>query len=123
MTVEACQAGCQALGFTLAGVEYADECYCGNQVQGGNGPAPDGNAQCNMACTGASSETCGGPNRLNLYQYTSSSTAVAKRGLAYNDNNPQGNAMYTTFFAGNSKISWGYDWGFPSNGLPSSWEL
>jgi hypothetical protein len=30
MTVEACQAVCQGLGFVLAGVEYADECckYC-----------------------------------------------------------------------------------------------
>lgn len=26
MTVQNCQAECQALGFTLAGVEYADEC-------------------------------------------------------------------------------------------------
>lgn len=26
MTVQNCQAGCQALGFTLAGLEYADEC-------------------------------------------------------------------------------------------------
>jgi hypothetical protein len=27
-------------------------------------------ADCNMACNGNSSEFCGGPNRLNLYNYT-----------------------------------------------------
>jgi glucan 1,3-beta-glucosidase len=26
MTVQACQSACQALGFTISGVEYADEC-------------------------------------------------------------------------------------------------
>jgi glucan 1,3-beta-glucosidase len=26
MTIEACQTACQMLGYTLAGVEYADEC-------------------------------------------------------------------------------------------------
>jgi glucan 1,3-beta-glucosidase len=26
MTIEACQTVCQTLGYTLAGVEYADEC-------------------------------------------------------------------------------------------------
>ncbi|KAJ5128084.1 exo-beta-1-3-glucanase [Penicillium atrosanguineum] len=69
MTVQNCQAGCQALGFTLAGLEYADECYCGNTVQNGGGPAPDGSTGCDMACAGNSAEICGGPNRLDLYQY------------------------------------------------------
>jgi glucan 1,3-beta-glucosidase len=40
---------------------------CGHALQNGNGPAPDGNALCNMACNGDPTETCGGPNRLNLY--------------------------------------------------------
>lgn len=71
-----------------------------------------------MTCSGDSSEAYGGPNRLDLYQYP----PVAKRGLAYNTNNPEGNAMYTNLFASYSKISWGYDWGFPSAGL-SSFEL
>ncbi|KAJ5889305.1 exo-beta-1-3-glucanase [Penicillium tannophilum] len=82
MTVQNCQAGCQALGFTLAGLEYADECYCGNTVQNGGGLASDGNTGCNMACSGNSAETCGGPNRLDMYQYgtavsTTTSTTTA----------------------------------------------
>lgn len=164
MTVQNCQAGCQALGYTLAGVEYADECYCGDTLENGSGPAPDGNALCDMPCAGDASETCGGPNRLNLYTYASSATAApttttvtatsltvvpttstmsgtptstisgiytptatsvpsAKRGLAYNTNNPDSNAVYANLFTGYNKISWGYDWGFPSAGLSPSFEL
>jgi hypothetical protein len=88
MTVEACLSGCLALGYKLAGVEYADECCqcpvstspmlvsltiidCGNTIVNGGGPAPDGNALCNMKCDGNAAETCGGPNRLDLYSYGS----------------------------------------------------
>lgn len=120
MTVENCQNGCLQLGYSLAGVEYANQCYCGNTLENGSGPAPDGNALCDMACTGDSSQTCGGPNRLDLYQYV---PGTAKRGLAYNNNNPDGNATYANLFEGYSKISWGYDWGYPSWNLSSSFEL
>jgi WSC domain len=34
-SVATCIAACQAQGFTLAGTEYADECYCGNALQSG----------------------------------------------------------------------------------------
>ena len=69
MTVELCQAACHSGGYTLAGVEYGGECYCDNSVHNGGGPAPDGNAGCNMPCNGNTTETCGGPNRLDLYTY------------------------------------------------------
>ena len=45
------------------------ECYCGNALQAGGAPAPDGEAQCNMACNGNQTEMCGGPNRLSLFRY------------------------------------------------------
>lgn len=77
-----------------------------------------------MQCAGDSAETCGGPNRLDVYQYASSSTASGgKRGLAYNNNNPSGNAIYANLFEGYDKITWGYDWGFPSWSLGSQFEL
>lgn len=44
---------------------------CDNKFENGGGPAPDGNAQCTMTCSGAPQETCGGPDRLDVY------TAVA----------------------------------------------
>ncbi len=28
-TIESCSNGCVAAGFTIAGMEYSDECYCG----------------------------------------------------------------------------------------------
>jgi hypothetical protein len=98
---------------------------CGNNITNGGGPAPDGNAGCDMACKGNTVETCGGPNRLDVYQYTSSSpgSSPGKRGLAYNNNNPSANAEYANLFVGYSKISWGYDWGYLSWGLDSPFEL
>lgn len=66
-TVETCISACAQGGYTLAGVEYGGECWCDNSLHNNGGPAPDGNAGCNMACKGNSAEICGGPNRLSLY--------------------------------------------------------
>jgi hypothetical protein len=74
MTVELCTAACLTAGFDLAGVEYAGECYCDTSFHNGGGPAPDGDALCDMACNGNAAETCGGPDRLNVYSYTASGT-------------------------------------------------
>src|SRR6266480_1700166 len=65
MSVLNCVTACQ--GNTFAGVEYSGECYCGNALMNGGGPAPDGNLQCSMTCNGNSSEFCGGPGRLDMY--------------------------------------------------------
>jgi glucan 1,3-beta-glucosidase len=97
MTIESCQATCLGLGYTLAGLEYADDCCklpfsltrifyfknkllliieidCGDTIKGNNGPAPDGNAKCNMKCLGNPNEICGGPNRMNLYSHNASAS-------------------------------------------------
>ncbi|KAL6354487.1 hypothetical protein LRP88_11824 [Fusarium phalaenopsidis] len=42
-------------------------CYCGNDFSAGSVPAPIG--ECAMLCNGNSTEFCGGPNRLNVYQF------------------------------------------------------
>ena len=68
MSVEQCTSACQAGGYTLAGVEYAQECYCGNSFSNGGAQEPDMSG-CNMPCAGNASEYCGGPNRLNVYDY------------------------------------------------------
>lgn len=47
----------------------------------------------------------------------------AKRGIAYNNNNPSGNAVYANLFKGYDKVSWGYDWGYPSWNLDPEFEL
>jgi hypothetical protein len=41
---------------------------CGNAIVNGGAPTPPGD--CSMVCSGNSSEFCGGPDRLNLYNYT-----------------------------------------------------
>jgi len=41
-------------------------------------------------------------------------SAQGKRGLSY------GNVTWANYFAGNSKVTWGYNWGITSGGLDSS---
>ncbi|KAF2816474.1 WSC-domain-containing protein [Mytilinidion resinicola] len=65
LTVESCLDACEAAGYSLAGVEYSRECYCGNTLIGNNQPISD--ATCNMPCSGNANELCGGPGALNLY--------------------------------------------------------
>jgi hypothetical protein len=67
MTIESCQAFCLAKNYGMAGVEYAQECYCGNALQ--NYAAP-GQTGCTMPCKGNQYEICGGPNRLNVFSST-----------------------------------------------------
>ncbi|KUJ12265.1 uncharacterized protein LY89DRAFT_738058 [Mollisia scopiformis] len=83
-TVALCIQTCKNLGYTLAGVEYADECYCDNTIQNAATIAPEGISGCNMLCAGNSSEYCGAGNRLDIYKFnytgvssTSSSTLIS----------------------------------------------
>lgn len=64
MTNQLCVAACEANGFTLAGTEYAGECFCGNEYDNGGGELADG---CTMACHGNKTQTCGGSNRLDAW--------------------------------------------------------
>ncbi|OCF33820.1 hypothetical protein I316_04532 [Kwoniella heveanensis BCC8398] len=64
MTVEQCTSLCMSYGFGVAGVEYGNECYCGVTDDLANTAV---SGQCYMPCAGDSTETCGGPNALNIY--------------------------------------------------------
>ncbi|KFY34113.1 hypothetical protein V494_07045 [Pseudogymnoascus sp. VKM F-4513 (FW-928)] len=77
MTTELCLEACQAAGYKIAGLEYANQCYCGNEFTAGGVPAPDGDAQCNMPCAGNAAEMCGGPDRLNVYLFSGSGATTA----------------------------------------------
>ncbi|WVQ71228.1 hypothetical protein IAR50_000753 [Cryptococcus sp. DSM 104548] len=69
-----CVTECTKLGYTMAGTEYGDECYCADAYSGnGGGLASD--STCSMGCGGDSSENCGNTWYLNLYTYNSSSLA------------------------------------------------
>ena len=70
MTVEACEAACKAAGYVLAGLEYSDQCWCGNSVMnGGAYVGADGTSGCDMACSGNAAEWCGGSNRLSVWKF------------------------------------------------------
>merc|ERR1712126_168351 len=51
-------------GFILAGVEYGNECWCGNGNITSVWDAPA--KECNMPCSGGDEWNCGGPWRLNV---------------------------------------------------------
>ncbi|KAI4121761.1 MAG: hypothetical protein LQ338_006185 [Usnochroma carphineum] len=70
-TATACLTQCQSFGYQAAGVEYGDECYCGDDVDraaAGSTTAPE--TDCNVACSGDSEYYCGGGNRLSWYLWT-----------------------------------------------------
>ncbi|KAI0338955.1 WSC-domain-containing protein [Trametopsis cervina] len=66
-TPGACMEFCQAAGYTIAGVEYGDECHCGTGYTGEVTPAAAPASECNISCTGYPALTCGGGWRLQIY--------------------------------------------------------
>ena len=60
-TIEKCIGFCKGKGASLAGVEYSQECWCGNEIKNG-GKKLDGNdaKKCNLPCKGDSKQSCGG---------------------------------------------------------------
>ncbi|KAI9439357.1 WSC domain-containing protein [Lactarius indigo] len=65
VTVESCVSTCQSQSFTIAGLEFGQECWCGNQIQSPG--ALISQTSCNKACTGNNTEVCGGPDALQIY--------------------------------------------------------
>lgn len=76
--VRSCVDTCLQKGFLYAGVEYGEECYCGNTIQNSNTPTSP--SACNMPCTGNKTELCGGSNAINLYKANSGSGASSSTG-------------------------------------------
>ncbi|KAH9927682.1 copper radical oxidase [Fomitopsis serialis] len=72
LTVESCIANCTAQNFTVAGLEYSVQCFCGDNLV--NGAVTTEDSDCNMGCGGNSTEACGGPNRLSVYTSTDNVT-------------------------------------------------
>ncbi|KAI1613238.1 WSC domain-containing protein [Exophiala viscosa] len=74
MTNEVCIAFCESKGFTVAGTEYSDECYCGNSIPSSGMPLAGVVGNCQMTCAGESSDFCGGSAAISLYQKCTSSS-------------------------------------------------
>lgn len=65
-----CLTLCQTYGFMSAGLEYGNQCFCGDastKVASSSVVAPEGD--CNAVCPGNPTYTCGAGNRLNYYVY------------------------------------------------------
>ena len=66
LTVESCVQSCYGQGYSVAGMEYSTQCFCGNAIYGG-GTLASSDTDCNMACGGNAKEKCGAGNRLSTY--------------------------------------------------------
>ncbi|KAH8898729.1 WSC-domain-containing protein, partial [Thozetella sp. PMI_491] len=62
-----CVSYCKSQGYSLAGTEYASQCFCGNKL---DYKMQIDEASCNMACDGDKTQMCGGPNALSVYTTT-----------------------------------------------------
>ncbi|TYJ52507.1 hypothetical protein B9479_006901 [Cryptococcus floricola] len=78
MTAKTCVSYCAGLGYQYAGLEYYNECYCGNTAPAST-KKDSTNAKCLYACKGDSTQTCGGSARLGIYYTSSVSTTKAAR--------------------------------------------
>ncbi|KAH8591742.1 WSC domain-containing protein [Bisporella sp. PMI_857] len=81
-TVANCVTACAASSFKYAGLEYGQECWCGNAF--GAGSVPTTITDCKTPCADNSTEYCGAGSRLNVYQFgaSSSSSSVSSQSSA-----------------------------------------
>jgi hypothetical protein len=71
MTVQKCLSICASEGYPYAGVEYGNQCFCGRSY-GKFGKAKN----CDMRCSGNSSEICGGFWAIGVYSVPRQSVSV-----------------------------------------------
>ncbi|QIW97506.1 hypothetical protein AMS68_003024 [Peltaster fructicola] len=64
-TIEVCTATCNSLGYSIAGVEYSSQCFCGNTLTYKAQQVID--SSCNFQCSGNTNETCGGFSRMSVF--------------------------------------------------------
>ncbi|KJA20529.1 hypothetical protein HYPSUDRAFT_43015 [Hypholoma sublateritium FD-334 SS-4] len=71
-SVEFCTSTCAELGFTIAGMEFSTQCFCGNDLLSTDGIAGQhaNHSDCSSPCPGNSTQFCGAGNRLNIWTTT-----------------------------------------------------
>jgi len=72
LTIDDCLSLCEDKGYSFAGVEFGVECYCGHSVPT---TITYSDSACNVACSGDSTEICGGGWALDLYELISAANA------------------------------------------------
>jgi len=73
MTQQKCAELCCAKSLTpsaIFGVEYGCQCWCGAAFAPGVEPNKVDASQCNLACSGDSTQKCGGSNHITLFKAT-----------------------------------------------------
>ena len=63
MTIPACQEACKAAGYSYAGAQAGQECWCGNTINVLSPIQPA--TSCSTPCTGNPSQICGGNSYLS----------------------------------------------------------
>ncbi|KAM3082414.1 hypothetical protein ACMFMF_002078 [Clarireedia jacksonii] len=70
-SVAGCLSQCAEYGYMAAGLEYGQECYCGDDSDlKASGSTIQSEADCSVACTGDPTYLCGGGDRLSYYKWT-----------------------------------------------------
>ena len=63
MTIDKCKQYCFDKGWAVAGLENANECYCGDKAPTELIP----NSRCNHMCRGNKKQICGGNWAMNIF--------------------------------------------------------
>jgi Domain of unknown function (DUF1996)/WSC domain len=93
MTVETCVDFCSGKGFSVAGTEYGNECYCANSIPADAAPTEGYLGNCMMPCAGDSGEYCGGAGTISLYQKCTSTCQNAQFGVVGNSTSPAASSV------------------------------
>ncbi|KUJ17722.1 FAD/NAD(P)-binding domain-containing protein [Mollisia scopiformis] len=67
MTIPLCLLTCQNANYPLAGLEFGDQCMCSLTLSHNSSLGYDG---CDMPCVGNDNQTCGGVNRVGIWNLT-----------------------------------------------------
>ncbi|KAH7102496.1 glyoxal oxidase N-terminus-domain-containing protein [Auriculariales sp. MPI-PUGE-AT-0066] len=67
--INTCLSKCQKYGYPAAGLEYGNECWCGDIEQVAASPGVAALSDCNFPCPGSPTDLCGAGNRLLYYEY------------------------------------------------------
>ena len=83
LTIPNCLNLCHEYGYSAGGVEYGNQCFCGDDSDRVNAgvqyrPATD----CNTACVGDPTALCGGANAMNYYTWDNLNTWTQATGNA-----------------------------------------
>uniref|UniRef100_A0A1I8HTR8 WSC domain-containing protein n=1 Tax=Macrostomum lignano TaxID=282301 RepID=A0A1I8HTR8_9PLAT len=65
MSINRCRKLCRELGYKYAGVQYSNQCWCGNSY-GRYGKVAE--SYCNLKCTGHKDQICGGALYNHIYE-------------------------------------------------------